>query len=263
MEWLQILALALIQGVTEFLPVSSSAHLILPAQLFGWEDQGLAFDIAVHLGSLAAVVTYFRRDLSAYAVSGWHTLAHRRVDEPATELAKVAAATLPIMICGFLLEDLVESDLRSLLVIAATTIIFGLLLGYADRRTGERTHVTWRDALIIGAMQVLALLPGTSRSGITMTAALLLGLSRVSGVRFSFLLSIPTIAGAGLLASAELAASDEPAPWGLLAVAAVLAGATAYACIRGFISLVDRTGMMPYVIYRLVLGAVLIGLWWA
>ena len=261
MDWLQIITLALIQGITEFLPISSSAHLILPAQLFGWTDQGLAFDIAVHLGSLTAVVVYFRRDLRAYVVSAGVLVAQRRLDAHGEELAKIAVATLPIVVFGFLAKDWVESDLRSVLVIAGTTIVFGLLLGYADRRHGWRETVNWRDALVVGAMQVLAIVPGTSRSGITITAALLVGLSRVSAARFSFLLSIPTIAGAGLLATADLLDSGDEPPWGLLASAALLSGAAAYGCISAFISLVERTGMMPYVVYRLALGTLLLVLW--
>lgn len=262
MEDLQLIILALIQGITEFLPISSSAHLILPAQLLGWEDQGLAFDIAVHVGTLAAVLVYFRRDLAGYATSGTAALLNRRLDERASELLKILVATLPIVACGFLARDVVETSLRSVLVIAVATILFGLLLGYADRRRGERIAVSWPDALVIGAMQVLALVPGTSRSGITITAALLLGLSRVSAARFSFLLSIPTIAGAGLLAGAGLIRADTPAAaWGDLATAAGVSGIAAYTCISAFIALVERTGMMPYVVYRLVLGFVLIVLW--
>ena len=262
MEWLQIITLALIQGITEFLPISSSAHLILPAQLLGWSDQGLAFDIAVHVGSLAAVTVYFRQDLAGYAQSGWGLMSGAGLDERAGELLRIAAATLPIMVCGFLAKDWVEAELRSVVVIAAATIAFGLLLAYADTRHGAREAVTWSDALVIGSLQVLALVPGTSRSGITITAALLLGLSRTSAARFSFLLSIPTIAGAGLLATLDLLETDGTVPWGTLATAAVLSGAAAYVCIRAFIALVERTGMMPYVIYRLLLGGVLLMLWY-
>lgn len=261
MDYLQLIILALIQGVTEFLPISSSAHLILPAQLLGWADQGLAFDIAVHVGSLSAVIVYFRRDLAGYASSGWTAVTRGRLDAQAEELARIAVATLPIVVCGFLVRDLVENELRSVLVIAAATVAFGLLLGYADSRHGQRAAVTWRDALVIGAMQVLALIPGTSRSGITITAALLLGLSRTSAARFSFLLSIPTIGGAGLLAVLALAQSDRAVAWDVLGTGALLSGLAAYTCISAFIALVERTGMMPYVIYRLALGAVLVVLW--
>lgn len=254
MEYVQTVTLALIQGITEFLPISSSAHLILPAQLLGWEDQGLAFDIAVHVGSLAAVVAYFYRDLSQYAVSATRLVLQRHVDKHAEELGKLAIATLPVVVAGVLLKDWVEAELRSVLVIAATTILFGLLLGYADRRHGDRPTVTWRDAVFIGCAQVLALVPGTSRSGITITAALLIGLSRTGAARFSFLLSIPTIAGAGLLAGMDLVAEENGAHAGVLATAALISGVAAYACISAFIGLVERTGMMPYVVYRVLLG---------
>lgn len=262
MEWYQIITLAVVQGITEFLPISSSAHLILPAKLFGWTDQGLAFDIAVHVGSLTAVTLYFRRDLAGYADSAWGVVRGRGLDERTGELLRIAVATVPIVVCGFVAKGWVEAELRQVVVIAAATIGFGLLLAYADSRHGPRTVVTWQDTLVIGAMQVLALIPGTSRSGITITAALLLGLSRTSAARFSFLLSIPTIAGAGLLATIDLLEAGNGAPWGTLAVGAALSGAAAYACIRTFIALVDRTGMMPYVIYRLVLGTALLGLWY-
>lgn len=259
MDWLQIVVLALMQGITEFLPVSSSAHLILPAQLLGWEDQGLAFDIAVHVGSLAAVLAYFRRDLTGYAESAWTAGIRGSVDERARELVRIVLATIPIVAVGFLVKDLVEAHLRSVLVIAGATMGFALLLAFADTRRGTLTAPGWRDALIIGAMQTLALIPGTSRSGITITAALLLGISRTGAARFSFLLSIPTIGGAGLLATIDLIKQGEPAPWGELAAGALLSGIAAYLCIRGFIALVDRTGMLPYVAYRLVLGTVLLG----
>jgi undecaprenyl-diphosphatase len=221
----------------------------------------LAFDIAVHVGSLTAVVLYFRNDLTRYAASGWQLVTERRADAHTDELLKIAAATIPIVVVGFVAKDWVETSLRSVLVIAAATILFGLLLWYADARHGQRTTVTWRDAAVIGALQVLALVPGTSRSGITITAALLVGLARVPAARFSFLLSIPTIAGAGLLATADLLGAAEPAPWSVLVTGATLSGLAAYACIAAFIALMDRTGMLPYVIYRLGLGVVLIILW--
>lgn len=263
MDYLQIIILALIQGITEFLPISSSAHLILPAQLLGWEDQGLAFDIAVHVGSLTAVIVYFRHDLATYLTSSWTMVSQRHFDDHADELGKLVVATVPIVIFGALLKDWVEADLRSVPIIAAATIGFGLLLGVADTRQGQRTSLTWPDALIIGGMQVLALIPGTSRSGITITAALLLGLSRTRAARFSFLLSIPTIGGAGLLAVADLLSAGGGVDWGVLLSGAALSGIAAYACISAFIALVERTGMLPYVIYRLIMGAVLLALWYA
>ncbi len=263
MEWLQTIVLALIQGITEFLPISSSAHLVLPTLLTDWPDQGLPFDIAVHLGSLTAVVIYFRHDLARFATSGWSMVTGHGADQYADELLKVIAATVPIVVLGYLLKGWVETALRDLLVIACTTLGFGLLLGYADRRHGQRTTVGWLDALFIGVMQVLAIVPGTSRSGITITAALLLGLTRVSAARFSFLLSIPTIAGAGLLATLQLLEGGDSTHWGTLGAGALLSGSAAYLCIAMFIRLVERTGMMPYVVYRLVLGTVLMTIWFA
>lgn len=261
MEWTQVIVLALLQGLLEFLPISSSAHLILPAQLTDWPDQGLAFDIAVHVGTLIAVIAFFRQELVDYARGSVQSLAERRLNDDASMVLKLALATLPIVVFGFLLKDWVEVALRNVPVIAVASILFGLLLWYADRRHGARTDVTWRDAAFIGALQVLSIVPGTSRSGITLTAALLLGMSRAAGARFSFLLSIPTIGGAGLLLVNDALESGHATAWGHSVAGALIAGVSAYACIRAFIALIDRTGMVPYVIYRVLLGVVLLSLW--
>ncbi|MGA0840085.1 MAG: undecaprenyl-diphosphate phosphatase [Pseudomonadales bacterium] len=261
MEWTQVIVLALMQGLLEFLPISSSAHLILPAQLTDWSDQGLTFDIAVHVGTLVAVVTYFRQDLRGYAQGSLQSLVERRINDDASMVLKLGLATLPIVICGFLIKDWVEVSLRNIPVIATASIVFGLLLWYSDRRHGTRADVGWRDAAFIGTLQVLSIVPGTSRSGITLTAALLLGMSRAAGARFSFLLSIPTIAGAGLLLIKDAMDSGHETAWAHSFAGAVIAGLSAYACIRAFIALIDRTGMLPYVVYRLLLGTLLLALW--
>ncbi len=255
MEWLQIIVLALVQGITEFLPISSSAHLILVAELGIWPDQGLPFDVAVHLGTLAAVCLYFRSDLLTYLNSTLGAVSGRGMGDGFLEMLKVGAASVPVAIAGLLFKDDVEGAWRTMTTIATTTIVFGLLLGFADRMRGTRETLSWMDALLIGGAQMLALIPGTSRSGITITAALLLGLSRTRAARFSFLLSIPTIAGAALLTTLDLLATPEPARWLDLISGAALAGISAYLCISAFIALVERTGMLPYVIYRLLLGA--------
>lgn len=260
LDLIQSILLALLQGVTEFLPISSSAHLILPSELAGWPDQGLEFDIAVHLGSLAGVVAYFRRDCRAFAVSGWRYLYHRRRDENLDLLLKMAVATVPIAIAGYSLYEVVQSRLRTIEFIAAATICFGLLLWWADTRRGDGDTLSWRNALLIGAAQVLALVPGTSRSGIVISAALLLGLSRTMAARVAFLLAIPAIAGAALLAGLEVPALQEPGARVLdMAIGALVAGFSAWFCVHFFIALVERTGMLPYVVYRLILGLVLIG----
>lgn len=282
MDWLQTIALALIQGITEFLPISSSAHLILPSQILGWPDQGLAFDVAVHLGTLMAVLGYFRIELRGYLQGCLTRFADRSpgageqaLDPRLDELLKLVVATLPLVVAGFLLKDWVSENLRSIAVIAAATIGFGLLLGVADRYRGTapgastaggpaldhaNQSLSWRQALIIGAAQVLALVPGTSRSGITMTAALWLGLSRSTAARFSFLLAIPAIGGAAVLLGADLVTATVPVPWLQFSAGFLLAAVSAYLCIASFVALVERIGMMPFVIYRLVLGAALIWL---
>ncbi len=260
LDLIQSILLALLQGVTEFLPISSSAHLILPSELAGWPDQGLEFDIAVHLGSLAGVLAYFRRDCRAFAVSGWRYLYHRRRDENLDLLLKMAVATVPIAIAGYGLYEVVQSRLRTIEFIAVATICFGLLLWWADTRRGDGDTLSWRNAMLIGAAQVLALVPGTSRSGIVISAALLLGLSRTMAARVAFLLAIPAIAGAALLASLEIPALQEPGARLLdMAIGALVAGLSAWFCVHFFIALVERSGMLPYVVYRLILGLVLIG----
>ncbi len=261
MDWLQIVVLALVQGITEFLPVSSSAHLILVPVLTGWPDQGLAFDVAVHLGTLAAVVWYFRHTLARITCDWLASLRQRReVGESGLAWA-VIVGTVPAVVFGGLFKDLIEAHLRGPLVIAATTIVFGLLLGWADvhgRRARSEYSLTLRDVILIGLAQALALVPGTSRSGITITAGLLLGLTRDAAARFSFLLSIPIILAAGTLKARDLIASPAAVDWAALAAGTVLSGVSAYLCIHYFLKLLDRLGMMPFVAYRLVLGALLL-----
>lgn len=265
MSLLQVIVLAVIQGLTEFLPVSSSAHLILPSALFGWPDQGLAFDVSIHMGTLMAVLTYFRRDLRLL-FQAWCNHAFRGKSSPESRLAwLIILGTIPAGLGGLLFNDFVETNLRSILVIALATIVFGLLLGVADiysRKTLSIDSLTWRHAIFIGVAQAVALIPGTSRSGITMTAALALGFDRISASKFSFLLSIPIIVLSGGYESIQLVNSPD-APWVSILLAVLLSAATAYACIHVFLGWVSRLGMMPFVYYRIVLGAVLLALLWA
>ncbi len=260
MEIWQELILALIQGLTEFLPISSSAHLILFPQLAGWEDQGLAFDVAVHVGTLGAVVVYFRHEL-AVMCRDWTRSITTRQHTPESRLAwGVLLGTIPVGIFGLLFKDFIETSLRSPLVIAYATIGFGLLLWWADAR-GKRQRdehtLSLLDILFIGIAQAIALIPGTSRSGITITAGLMLGLTRPAAARFSFLLSIPVIILAGLLSTLDLLKEEAALPWGDFLMGATSAGITAYLCIHFFLKLLDKIGMLPFVIYRLVLGAFL------
>lgn len=257
----EIIILAIIQGITEFLPISSSAHLILPSILLGWENQGLAFDVAVHVGSLLAVIIYFRQDIGRMIVA-WLGAGFSQQQTPDSKLAWwVIIATIPAVMVGFAGKAFIEEYTRSALVIACTTIGFGLLLWYADRQaklTKNVYQLTWKSALFVGLAQALALIPGTSRSGITMTAGLMLGLDRESAARFSFLLSIPVIIGAGLLATLDLVSSPDAVDWNALLYGAALSFISAYACIYLFLAWISRIGMLPFVIYRLLLGAVLL-----
>ncbi|MFT5720354.1 MAG: undecaprenyl-diphosphatase [Motiliproteus sp.] len=269
MPFSYILFLALLQGLTEFLPISSSAHLILPSQVFGWSDQGLAFDVAVHVGTLLAVLYYFRRDVILLLI-GWQRSAlpfkhQKRKTSTHSRLAwAIIIATLPACVAGLILNDLIEQHLRSILVIAGTTMIFGGLLWFADQRRTETRRsrdLGVRDALFIGFSQAAALVPGTSRSGITISVGLMLGLTRKTAARFSFLLSIPLILAAGLFKTLELVKQGTEAHWVDLLLGVGLSGISAYCCIYLFLGVINRIGMTPFVIYRMLLGMLLLGLY--
>ena len=258
MEPIQVLVLACLQGLTEFLPVSSSAHLILVPVLTGWPDQGLAFDVAVHVGSLAAVLACFRHEFAAMLREGL------RFPPGGGEHARigglVVVASIPVGVAGLAVDARLSESLRDPLVIAAATAGFGLLLLVAERAgaKGRRIEsIGIRDAIVIGCAQALALIPGTSRSGITMTAGLLVGLTPADSARFSFLLSAPVILMAGGYKTLQLAAGAADVQWSALAAGALVTAACAYACIHVFLRLVDRIGFAPFVAYRLVLGGVL------
>jgi undecaprenyl-diphosphatase len=259
----QIAILSVVQGLTEFLPISSAAHLILFPRLAGWEDQGLTFDIATHLGSLFAVVAYFRRELAGMSRDWALSVRQRRRVGDSTLAWAVLLGTIPVGLAGLLFKGAIETDLRSPLVIAATTVLFAGLLWYADaaarRNPAPRDEhmLGWRDVLLIGCAQAVALIPGVSRSGITLTAGLLLGLSRAGAARFSFLLSIPVIVLACGLSTVDAVRAAHPVDWGALALAVLLSAISAYLCIHYFLKLLERFGLFPYVLYRFILGAVL------
>jgi undecaprenyl-diphosphatase len=257
MDLHQLSVLAVVQGITEFLPISSSAHLILVPAITGWADQGLALDVATHLGSLVAVLVYFRRDVLQMlreAASGAAVQGSRGL------LLKVVVATIPVVVAGLALKGLVETALRSPLVIAWTTIAFGILLYLADRNRGARSVGEMRmgDAVLIGLAQVLALVPGVSRSGITMTAGRFLGYSRPEAAHFSLLLSIPTTFAACALIALELQAERgrllDPDLW----IAAALSFIAALLAIALMMEWLRRASFTPFVVYRVLLGAVLL-----
>lgn len=261
MDLVQLVVLAVVQGVTEFLPISSSAHLILVPVLTGWTDQGLAFDIAVHVGTLLAVVGYFRVEVVRLVRGGLAPLAGRDPGPDGRLAWLIVLATIPVGLAGLALKGTVETVLRAPAVIAWASIGFGLLLWVADRHArAARDEYTlgWRGALLVGVFQALALIPGTSRSGITMTAGRMLGLDRRAAARYSFLLAMPVIALSGALQAGELAASGTPTAWGTLLAATALSGASAWACIAVFLRYIARVGMAPFVVYRIVLGIILL-----
>jgi undecaprenyl-diphosphatase len=260
---LQIIVLALVQGLTEFLPISSSAHLILVPILTGWDDQGLAFDVAVHVGTLTAVVLYFRKEISKMFFA-WIASLKGKHSEDSKLAWGVLIGTIPVGIAGLLFKDVISEHLRTPLVIAATTIIFGLLLWYADwsgKRQRDEHSLSWKDIMVIGCAQAVALIPGTSRSGITITAGLMLGLTAPAAARFSFLLSIPVIVLAGGVETLDYLKVASIDDMNDLIIGVLISAVSAYLCIHYFLILLERIGMTPFVIYRLLLGIVLLSLY--
>jgi undecaprenyl-diphosphatase len=262
MTLIQIIVLALIQGLTEFLPVSSSAHLILGGQAFGWADQGLVFDVATHLGTLLAVLVYFRSDLAGMAAA---SLAPK---DPAGRQQRLmvgylAVASFFTLAIGLAAHEFVEMYLRDMRIIAWSTIGFGLVLWWADAVGSKQKglqEMSFKSALLIGLAQVLALIPGASRSGVTITAGRFLGFTPEAAARFSFLLSIPVIAAAGLFGMLRVASGDAPIDWTQFGLAVVIAGVAGWVCIAAFLALLKRVGLVPFVLYRLALGATLLWL---
>jgi undecaprenyl-diphosphatase len=252
--------LAVVQGITEFLPISSSGHLVLTSQALGWPDQGLLIDIAVHAGTLLAVIVYFWRDLWEMTLGAIGIFTGRR--SPAQRLIGcLAIATVPVVLAGYFGIDYIEDVLRNVELIAWTTLGFGVLLWIVDRlcMTVRRLeHLTYGGALLVGVAQVLALLPGTSRSGITMTACRFLGLERRDAARFSMLLSIPTILGASILAGLKIYEAGDMTLGVDAVIAAGLAFVTALIAIAFMMRWLMFATFTPFVIYRILLGFVLL-----
>jgi len=259
MELSHIIVLALVQGISEFLPISSSAHLVLVPKLLGWADQGLAFDVAVHVGTLAAILFYFKDRLAGLVRDFFASIARREKVGDSTLVWSVGFATVPVGLFGLAFNDAIEQYARNGLVIAAMTIIFGIALYVADKKSGLKTEydMTIKLALIVGLAQAIALIPGVSRSGVTMTAALMLGFSHSASANFSFLLSIPVIVLAGGLEAVKLIKTPDALSWSDLAIGAAISGLSAYLCVRLFMALIARVSMLPFVIYRMILGVFL------
>ena len=261
MTWLQVIVLAIVQGLTEFLPISSSGHLVLVPSAAGWNDQGLAFDVAVHFGSLLAVCVFFRDDIVAILRGGGQLLT-LSAQTPESRIAlAIGIGTVPAAGAGLALASWIEDSLRNPSVIVVTLAGYAIVMLLADRfgrRDRNFEKVTLRDALVVGAAQALALVPGTSRSGVTISAARILGFDRRDAARFSFLLSVPVILLATIYEMGRLIVGDEPVAWAQLTVAALVAAIVAYASIDFFMRFVSRIGLLPFAVYRLILAAVIL-----
>lgn len=262
MELTQAIILALIQGITEFLPISSTAHLILVPLIAGWPDQGLSFDVALNTATWLAVVIYFRDDILTLIRGFFRSIKERSFkDNHDGSLAwMVLVGTIPVAAFGLIFHDIVAHKLRTFEVIGWSSIVWGVVLWVADRRPGstEVREMGWKAAIFIGVAQAIALVPGTSRSGITMTAGLFMGLSRTASARFSFLLAIAVGALAGGKEGLDMIKAGMDTPWGAVLAGAAVAFITAYLTIHYFLKTITSTSMKPYVVYRVLLGVAIL-----
>ena len=262
----QAIVLAIVQGITEFLPVSSTAHLVLVPWFLGWQDPGLTFDIAVHAGTLVAVLAYFRRDWVDLfkAGLGWGDPSSEEIRENRRLLFYLAVATVPGGLAGFFLKSFAENDFRHPFVIAGALIFVALIMWQADRRSGLRKNlgkVTLADALIVGLAQATAIVPGVSRSGATITAGLFLHMRREAAARFSFLLSTPLIGGAALKTGLEVwEAGLAPAMRWPFAVGMIVSALVGYLVIFWFLRYLQQSNFRIFVVYRLALGVLILAL---
>jgi undecaprenyl-diphosphatase len=261
MEILDLIFLSFIQGITEFLPVSSSAHLIILGEYLESEEQDILFDVSVHLGTLFAATIYFRKEVEAMLMG--FTLKEEHKDGTKL-LVNIFVAVCPILLIGFLSRDLVDLYLRNPLIIAYATIIFGVVLYVADKANSKSNNlnsISLIQSLVIGLSQCLALIPGTSRSGITISAALFLGISREAAAKFSFLLAIPTIGAIAFSEIIKLNFNQLVVQADKLLLSILISFFVAYFSIDIFLKILDRIGFTPFVVYRIVLGLLLILFW--
>ena len=263
MTWWEALVLGVVQGLTEFLPISSSAHISIVGQLIGSRDPGSAFTAITQLGTEAAVLLYFRRDIVRIVVAWCRALVGRGPrDDPDARMGwLVILGSVPIVVLGLLFQDAIDSSLRDLRITAATLAGFALVLGFADARARTvRTldQLTYRHGLLYGVAQSLALIPGVSRSGGTLTAGLLMGYTREAAARYSFLLAIPAVVGSGLFKLVDVGNDPVPPQWDVIALATVVAFGVGYVVIAWLLRYLATHSFRPFVLYRLALAAVLV-----
>ena len=260
----EAVVLGIVQGITEFLPISSTAHLRVVPALLGWDDPGAAFTAVLQLGSLAAVIGYFMKDLVAMVSAAWRWVGDRSrpPEQPARDLLFIIVGTIPVGVAGILLKHKIEGSFRSLWVIAAAQIVVGLALGIVEktsRKTRTFDDLTMRDAVIIGSAQVVALIPGASRSGTTLLAAMALGLERPAAAPFSFLLSVPAVAAAGIFELPKVLRSHEVGG-ASLALGLAAAVVSSYVSIAWLLKFLRTRTTIPFVIYRVALGLLIFAL---
>ena len=259
MNLIQSIVLGIVQGLTEFLPISSSAHQRIIPALLGWEDPGAAFTAVTQLGTEAAVLIFFRHEL--WAIAGKWLTGPRRLEDPDVRLGwYLIVATIPIGILGFIFRDDIETGARNLWLIGTVLIVFALVLGYADRvgrHEREISQLSMRDGFLIGLAQSLSLVPGVSRSGATMSAGLLLGLERPAAARFSFLLAVPAVVASGLFELKDVISGEEGGdePFAYVAIATLISFVVGYAAIAWFLRYLAHHSVRLFVIYRILLGA--------
>ncbi len=264
-SWIQAIVLGLVQGLTEFLPISSSGHLLIVSEAFGWDDPGAAFTAVTQLGTVAAVVVYFWRDIVRIVSAWFRSLYHPelRGDLSAREGWYVILGTVPIVILGVAFSHEIETAARNLWLVATMLIVVGLILAVADR-TGARARtisdLNLRDGILFGLAQACALIPGVSRSGATISAGLFLGYTREAATRYSFLLSIPAVLLSGVYEAKKIGGAGATVDWGPTLLATVIAFVVGYAVIAWLLRYVSTHSFMPFVIYRVVLGVLILAL---
>jgi undecaprenyl-diphosphatase len=267
MGWIEAVVLGFVQGLTEFLPISSSAHLRLIGELFGWEDPGAAFTAITQIGTEAAVLVYFRRDIARIVVAWLRSLTRRGKPDPDARMGwLIIVGSIPIVILGLLFQDQIETTLRDLRIVAIALVAFSLILYWADRvgaKNRQLTDLTIGHGIAFGLAQAAALIPGVSRSGGTITMGLFLGYTREAAARYSFLLAIPAVLGSGFFQAYEALTGDvagETVAWGPTILATVIAFAVGLTVIAWLLRYLNRGSFTPFVVYRVVVGLLVLAL---
>jgi undecaprenyl-diphosphatase len=267
MGWFEAAVLGIVQGLTEFLPISSSAHLRVVGSIFGWDDPGAAFTAITQIGTEAAVLLYFRREIGRIITAWFASLAGKRKGDPDARMGwLIIVGSIPIVVLGLLFQDDIETTLRDLRIVAAALILFSLILFWADRvgsKKRELEHLTVGHGIAFGFAQAMALIPGVSRSGGTITMGLFLGYSRAAAAKYSFLLAVPAVLGSGFFQAYEAFTGDvegEGVSWGPTILATVIAFGVGLTVIAWLLRYLDRGSFTPFVVYRVVVGTLILGL---